>query len=592
MLKHPVVYKYITPSLLQTDAIDSGPTALNIILRYYGKEASFNELCQACTTEHGSFSTQKMVEAAKTFGLQAKAIRCSAQTLIENPYFLPAVALLKNLQFVVVDAFSEDEAYLNDPQCGRRIMNLEDFKNDFGRVALLLTPSKHFKGERISPSLIAQDSLQQVLTNGVKGMVSAPTGKFSQFREDYGRILQKTPTIVVRATCEADVVHSLKVSRTKKIPIRIRGAGHSCYGQSLTENGILLVNVADHAEFQLEDNNLVTVTTRGRWRYLEQSLNRYHRSFPVLTDNLNTAIGGTLSMGGYGPASIRLGSQVAQVERLRLIKPDGEAIWCSRDENTMLFRFSLAGLGQVGFIEKVTLKTVPLQRGEGWWQHKLGTFQDLADVCALLEPTENRPDSFMAYYLKGRGLFACYKFTENQPSTTLTAYLQQVNAYQSDSPVNLGSAYRQTESKDVYAPAVDYLLPINGLTPFLALLDSQLRQTQLSDYIPGALILGIDSIPENYFPFEASSFGTSSLKILVGFYPIVPQGDEEGLQKVKEMMRIMLAECVRQGGRPYLYGWHEMHAAMKEQLYGQAYLELHHLRKELDPDNLYNSDTL
>ena len=104
--------------------------------------------------------------------------------------------------------------------------------------------------------------------------------------------------------------------------------------------------------------------------------------------------------------------------------------------------------------------------------------------------------------------------------------------------------------------------------------------------------MGIASTPEDYFPFEAASFGTASLKILVGFYPIVPQGDVAGLQRVKEMMQVMLAECVKQGGRPYLYGWHEMDTAMKEQLYGNAYQELHQLRKQLDPSNLYNPHTL
>ncbi len=592
MLNLPQVQALSTPTLLQTDAIDSGPTALSIVFHHYGKALPLHEICRACTTEHGSVSTQKMIETATAYGFQAKVIRCSVQTFIENTYFLPAIVLLNTLHFVVVEAVCEGEVFLNDPQCGHRTLSLAEFKAVFAQLALLLTPSRQFEHTQTAPAQIVQDSLHQALSSGVKGTVSAPIGKFSQFCEDYGRILQKTPAIVVRATCEADIVHSFKISRAQKIPIRIRGAGHSCYGQSLTDDGILLVNVADHTEFQLEEDDLVTVTTRGRWRYLEESLNRQQRSFPVLTDNLNTAIGGTLSVGGYGPASIRLGPQVAQVKRLRLIKPDGEAVWCSRNENPQLFRFSLAGLGQVGFIEKVTLKTVPLQRGDGWWQHQLATFQDLADVCALLEPEENRPDSFMAYYLKGRGLFACYKFTENPPSAALNTYLQQVGASQSESPVNLGSAYRQTDSTHVFAPAVDYLLPIDGLTPFLALLDSQLQQKQLSDYIPGALILGIASTPENQFPFEAASFGTALLKILVGFYPIVPQGDEVGLAKVKEMMKVMLAECVKRGGRPYLYGWHEMDASLKSQLYGDAYQELHQLRQQLDPDNLYNPHTL
>ncbi|MCY0929867.1 hypothetical protein OTB20_27485 [Streptomyces sp. H27-H1] len=45
----------------------------------------------------------------------------------------------------------------------------------------------------------------------------------------------------------------------------------------------------------------------------------------------------------------------------QLIDGTGRSLRCSDRENSELFRYALGGLGQVGFIKKVVLRTVPYQ---------------------------------------------------------------------------------------------------------------------------------------------------------------------------------------------------------------------------------------
>ncbi|WNG52560.1 FAD-binding protein [Archangium minus] len=108
----------------------------------------------------------------------------------------------------------------------------------------------------------------------------------------------------------------------------------------------------------LEDGR-AEATCRSRWKRVERTLAEAGRMFPILTTLLRTSVGGTLSVGGYGVRSFVDGAQVDQVERARLILPDGQAVWCSREENSELFRFALAGFGQIGVLERVVLRTVP-----------------------------------------------------------------------------------------------------------------------------------------------------------------------------------------------------------------------------------------
>ena len=66
----------------------------------------------------------------------------------------------------------------------------------------------------------------------------------------------------------------------------------------------------------------------------------------VLTNNLNVAISGTLSMAGLGVASFRYGTQADNVVELQVVTGTGEIVTCSREENRELFDVVRCGLSQ------------------------------------------------------------------------------------------------------------------------------------------------------------------------------------------------------------------------------------------------------
>ena len=264
--------------------------------------------------------------------------------------------------------------------------------------------------------------LQRQLQSGVRGLVSAEATHMQPYRRDFGLIRQQTPRIVVHATSEADVIHTMQVANATGIPITTRGAGHSVNGQSLSNAGILLVNSAEpkHAEITLNADQTVTVSGRTHWLALEQALNKQNRSAPVHTDYLNLSVGGTLSVGGYGMRSIQYGAQIDNVERLKLILPTGEAVWCSAETNADLFKFALAGLGQVGLIEQVVMRTVPYRKHARVYTYNYPSLTDLVASFAQFEAGQHpRPDFFFGYQLDKQ--FGAIYGRETADEATLTA---------------------------------------------------------------------------------------------------------------------------------------------------------------------------
>ena len=67
-------------------------------------------------------------------------------------------------------------------------------------------------------------------------------------------------------------------------------------------------------------------------------------------------VGGTLSVGGMGETSYRLGAQVDHVLELGIVTGAGEFVTCSAERNSELFRMVLAGVGQCGIIVRAQLR--------------------------------------------------------------------------------------------------------------------------------------------------------------------------------------------------------------------------------------------
>ena len=254
---------------------------------------------------------------------------------------------------------------------------------------------------------IHDEHLYRLLRSGIRGEVLPPGDSWST---DFGGVVQRAPRVVVRPGHEQDVFHCFSVAREMGLTVAFRGAGHSCHGQTLSDGGIVIENLGDSAELELLEDDQVQVSSKTLWHDLERRLNERGRSVPVVTDYLDLSVGGTLSVGGYGIDSIAHGAQVDQVTKLRLLLPDGTARWCSENENGDLFRFSLAGLGQMGFIDEVVTGTVPYREFTRLYQYSYGDLVKFLDSLAWMQDWAGPwPSNFCALISHG-GILSEYGF--------------------------------------------------------------------------------------------------------------------------------------------------------------------------------------
>ncbi|MEU1548821.1 FAD-binding protein [Nocardia sp. NPDC005745] len=354
----------------------------------------------------------------------------------------------------------------------------------------------------------------------------------------------------------------------------LRGAGHSCDGQTVTAGELLVTYAPDAAAAQVRDlgQGLFEVPAGMSWHRLERYLHHRGRAAPVLPNYLHMSVGGTLSVGGAGVDSARYGMQVDHVERIQLIDGTGSSRWCSRHDHPELFRFALGGLGMVGLIERVVLRTLPHHRYIHVHHARHATLTELAEHTEQIAQRDD-VDIYRASLRRGR--LASITGWRSSEST-------RCHAEKCMTLPNLPLA-GDIDVAETHAPAsdqvqlwTDYVVPAGRFAPMLAAVEALLHREPLNR-VHMMLYILILRRPLDATPFAFIPVRTAPVSIGLGVYTSFDK-DPAVAAAIRAVFRGLLERCCDLGGRPYLYGANDLDDSLANRLYGAELVRLAQLR--------------
>lgn len=413
---------------------------------------------------------------------------------------------------------------------------------------------------------------------------------------DFGRTVNRVPGLIAQPRTEEQTGHIIRYARAAGIPLTVQGAGGSNRGQSLCSGGILLRRQRSACdEITLLDDDTVEIPACARWGQVEAMLNPKGRQVPVLADYLGLTVGGTLSVGGYGCDSVALGPQVSHVRRVRLIQPNGHSAWYPMGAGGDIDSYALASLGQIGAVERVVMGTRPYRKYTTLFDYEHRSLQDLVNSFEWMARGTGQPELFKGLYARGRAT-STYGMTSERAVDAFRARFVAPGMHARRRWII--PRHRQLRSHGItlwvarfrhcHRLWTDYLFDFAGLQLFMNVVSTRLRDPVFAKYLKCLYFLGIRQHPAaTAYPLEATRHINAPMAFGVGLYSMIPVENPLALDHVRMVTRGLLQKAAEFGGRPYLYGWHELDRANLDTIYGSDYQRLRTVRAQLDPDHLF-----
>ncbi|KJV09947.1 hypothetical protein VZ95_08225 [Elstera litoralis] len=152
------------PTIMQQESVECGATCLAMVLAYYGRWVSPEELRELCGVSRDGTQSSSILRAARSFGLIAKGFSKTTADLANLP--LPMILFWNFNHFVVLESISEKGAWINDPATGPRRVSMEEVDTAFTGVVLAFQPTEAFTpgGSRASLFSVIAANLATVKT--------------------------------------------------------------------------------------------------------------------------------------------------------------------------------------------------------------------------------------------------------------------------------------------------------------------------------------------------------------------------------------------------------------------------------------------
>ncbi|MFL6114189.1 MAG: FAD-binding oxidoreductase [Catenulispora sp.] len=218
-----------------------------------------------------------------------------------------------------------------------------------------------------------------------------------------------TPDVVLRPANVADVQAAVRFASAGRLPLAVRGGGHSFPGFGTAASGVV-IDLAGLADIEVLDTayRLVRIGGGATWGAVAAAL-APHRLAISSGDTREVGVGGLTLSGGIGWQVRKYGLALDALVGADVVLASGEMVYASQDENPDLFWALRGGGGNFGIVTAfyfAARPTADLFHGriafpatelepvlQGWAEYLRTAPIDLTSIIAFANPFAGGPNA-------------------------------------------------------------------------------------------------------------------------------------------------------------------------------------------------------
>jgi FAD/FMN-containing dehydrogenase len=198
------------------------------------------------------------------------------------------------------------------------------------------------------------------LRERVAGPVLTPDAPgYHDVRKVWNAAVDRRSALIVRCTRASDVVEAIRFARSHRLPVAVRGGGHSIPGLSVCDDG-LVVDLQPMKTIRVDPLRRVATAGAGvTWRELDQATQE-HGLAVTGGEVSDTGIAGLTLGGGVGWLKRTCGLTCDNLLAAELVTADGRVVQASEQVNSDLFWALRGGGGNFGIVTRFTYRLHPV----------------------------------------------------------------------------------------------------------------------------------------------------------------------------------------------------------------------------------------
>ena len=232
------------------------------------------------------------------------------------------------------------------------------------------------------------------------------------------------PVAIERPLNREQLAEVVRGAGERDLRVRASGSGHSFTDIALTDGVMVRCDRLDRVLSVDVERGLVKVEAGMVLHDLTRKLDDYGVAFENLGDIDRQTIAGSIATGTHGTGA-RFRSISAQIEAIDLVLADGSSLEISADSDPGALAAARTGLGTLGVVYAVTIRTVP-----AFTIDRVDSPKPLDEVLASLDELNAASDHFEFYVFPHTRTALCRESRRTdeppQPRSRAAVYAQEV----------------------------------------------------------------------------------------------------------------------------------------------------------------------